>query len=98
MMRSIVEVKDVLNRTLRSLDKSYLAIPSVERNIIEGLLEPVVVYLRSLGIRLIIYLDDLLIINSTVSGFNGRKKKIRYLKVVIDFLQRRLLLIITSLF
>ena len=45
------------------------------------LLRPVVAYLRSLGIRLIIYLDDLLILNGSISGL------LHDLKIVIDLLE-----------
>ena len=45
-------------------------------------MKPVVAYLRGLGIRLIIYLDDLLILNSSITGL------LQDLKIIIDLLER----------
>ena len=42
----------------------------------------VVAYLRGLSIRLIIYLNDLLILNSSITGL------LQDLKIVIDLLKR----------
>jgi hypothetical protein len=45
------------------------------------LLKPVVAYLRELGIRLVIYLDDLLILNNSISG------QLHDLRIVINLLE-----------
>jgi hypothetical protein len=45
------------------------------------LLKPVVAYLRELGIRLVIYLDDLLILNDSISGL------LHDLRIVINLLE-----------
>ena len=59
----------------------YVCLPfglSSAPRVFTKLLRPVVAYLRSLGIRLFIYLDDLLIINSSISGL---------LRLVVDLLE-----------